>query len=513
MIRAMQLTTKLFPIWLIGLAGGLAVASAQPSRPNIVLIYADDLGYGDLGCYGAKAVQTPHVDRLAREGLRFTSAYAAAATCTPSRYSLLTGEYAFRQKGTGVLPGDAGLIIRPGRATLPAVLRKAGYRTAVVGKWHLGLGEPGGLDWNKPIQPGPREVGFDYSFILPATGDRVPCVYVENGRVVGLDPADPIRVSYQKPFPGEPTALTNREALKLDWSHGHNMAVVNGIGRIGYMTGGKAALWKDEEMADTFTRRAVAFLERQPRDQPFFLYFATHDIHVPRVPHPRFVGKTTMGPRGDAIVEFDWCVGELLDALERLGFATNTLVILTSDNGPVLDDGYKDGAVEKVGDHKPAGPWRGGKYSAFEGGTRMPFLVRWPGRVKPGVSDALLSQVDLPASLAALVGQPWPAGDGPDSQNVLPALLGASKTGRDHVVQFAGILALRQGDWKYIQPGKGPARAPNTNVERPNDPAGMLFNLADDPGERQNLATRFPQKLKEMAAALEQIRQAPSQRP
>lgn len=482
-------------------------------QPNILLIYADDIGYGDFSCYGAKSVQTPNVDRLAHEGLRFTSAYAAAATCTPSRYALLTGEYAFRQKGTGVLPGDAAMIIRPGRATLPSVLKAAGYQTAVVGKWHLGLGDDKGVDWNREVNPGPREIGFDYSFIMAATGDRVPCVYVENGRVVGLHPADPIQVNYKEGFPDEPTAFTNREALKQDWSHGHNMARINGIGRIGYMTGGKAALWKDEDMADEFVRKALAFLERRKQGQPFFLYFATHDIHVPRVPHPRFAGKTTMGPRGDAIVQFDWCVGELLQALDRLGLARNTMVLLTSDNGPVLDDGYKDGAVEKLGNHKPAGPWRGGKYSAFEAGTRMPFIVRWPGRVKPGVSTALVSQVDLAASLSALVGQRWPANDGPDSQNILPAVLGASARGRDQVVQQARALALRRGDWKYIEPSKGPARAVNTNIELGNDPAGFLFNLADDPGERNNLAATQPEKMRQLTAALEAIKQQRSGNP
>jgi arylsulfatase A-like enzyme len=490
-----------------------AWAAESNVAPNILLIYADDIGYGDFSCYGAKAVQTPNVDRLAKEGLRFTSAYSASATCTPSRYSMLTGEYAFRQKGTGVLPGDAAMIIRPGRATLPSMLQQAGYYTAVVGKWHLGLGDSSGVDWNKEIKPGPREIGFDYSFIMAATGDRVPCVYVEDGKIVGLDPSDPIKVNYREAFPGEPTGVTHRDQLKLDWSHGHNMAVVNGVGRIGYMTGGKAALWKDEDMADEFTRKAVAFLERQRKDRPFHLYFATHDIHVPRVPHARFVGKSSMGARGDAILQFDRCVGELVSTLDKLGLTKDTLVILTSDNGPVLDDGYKDGAKEQLGDHKPAGPWRGNKYSAFEGGTRVPFIVRWPGRVKHGVSDAMISQVDFPASFAALLGRKFPVNQGPDSQNLLAALLGDEKTGRDHVVEHARGLALRQGDWKYIEPGQGPARAANTNVELGNDPGGLLFNLADDPGEQKNLASQQPEKLKELAGALQKIRQAAASRP
>jgi len=370
------------------LSSSVPAAEANLTRlPNIVYIYGDDIGYGDFSCYGAKSVQTPSVDRLAKEGLRFTTAYCSSATCTPSRYSLLTGEYAFRQKGTGVLPGDAALIIKPGRATLPSILKKAGYTTGVVGKWHLGLGEYNAkADWNGEVKPGPLEVGFDYAFIMAATGDRVPCVYIENHRVVGLMTEDPLFVNYNEAYPGEESGVSVRDKLKMDWSHGHNNAVVNGIGRIGFMKGGKSALWKDEDMADQFTQHALGFIKRS-KDKPFFLYFATHDIHVPRVPNPRFVGQTTMGPRGDAIVEFDACVKVILDLLDQLKLTDQTLVILSSDNGPTLDDGYKDGANEKVGSHKPAGPLRGGKYSLFEGGTRIPFIVRWPGHVQPGVSD------------------------------------------------------------------------------------------------------------------------------
>ncbi len=299
------------------------------------------------------------------------------------------------------------------------MLRGAGYHTGVVGKWHLGLGGPGGPDWNARIAPGPNEVGFAYSFIMAATGDRVPTVYVEDGRVVGLDPNDPIRVAYDKKVGDWPTGRENPELLTTQRpSHGHDQTIVNGVSRIGYMTGGKAALWRDQDMADTFTRKAVSFIERHQRE-PFFLFFATHDPHVPRVPHERFVGKSGMGPRGDAILQSDWSIGQVLDTLDRLKLADNTLVIFTSDNGPVVDDGYVDQAVEKLGAHTPAGPLRGGKYSRFEAGTRVPFVVRWPARVRPGVSDALVSQVDLLASLAALVGQAVPAGEAPDSLNQL----------------------------------------------------------------------------------------------
>jgi arylsulfatase A-like enzyme len=499
-------TSMLLGLAMFGAGCGVVLAAEATAKPNILLIYGDDIGYGDFGCYGAKAVKTPNVDRLAKSGLRFTSAYASSATCTPSRYSMLTGEYAFRQRGTGVLPGDAALIIRPGRVTLASLLKEAGYNTTVIGKWHLGLGATNGVDWNQPIQPGPREVGFESSFIMAATGDRVPCVYVEDGRVAGLDPADPLRVSYKEGFPGEPTALTNRGALKMDWSHGHNMALVNGVGRIGYMTGGKAARWKDEDMADRFIHKAVTFLEKQRRGRPFFLYFATHDIHVPRLPHPRFAGRTKMGPRGDAIAEFDACVGSLLTTLEHVGLRDETLIVLSSDNGPVLDDGYKDGAEEKLGNHKPAGPLRGGKYSAFEGGTRVPFIVNWPGRVKPGTTPALVSQVDLLASLAALVGRTFDTNEASDSQNMLAALLGHSREGREDLVEHARLLGLRRSNWKYIEPSVGPQRSPYTKTELGADPDGMLFDLGQDPGETDNLVAVQPAKAREMAIRLEEIR-------
>jgi arylsulfatase A-like enzyme len=486
------------------IAAALGTASAQ--HPNIVIIYADDLGYGDPGCYGSKHIPTPNIDRLAREGLRFTSGYAAAATCTPSRYAMLTGEYAWRQEGTGILPGNASLIIRPGRTTLPSMLRQAGYRTGAVGKWHLGLGTSD-LDWNKEIKPGPLEIGFDHCFLMPATGDRVPCVYVENHRVVGLDPTDPIEVAYGRPIPGEPTGRANPELLKIRPSHGHDMSIVNGVSRIGYMKGGKAAHWKDEDMADVFSREAVRFVTAS-KDKPFFLYFALHDPHVPRVPHPRFVGKTSLGPRGDAIVQADWCVGEVLKALDEQKLAVNTLIIVTSDNGPVLDDGYQDEAVTKLGDHRPSGPLRGGKYSKFEAGCRVPFVLRWPARVKPAVTDAMVSQVDFLASLSALTGQSFDKSAAPDSQNNLPALLGETKTGRDEVVlQGAGGIALRRGDWKFIPPSRGQKKNASANIELGNDTEPQLYNLAEDLGEQNSLAEKQPERVRELAARLEQLRQ------
>lgn len=488
-----------------------AISLAAPRRANVVIIYADDLGYGDVSCYGATNFRTPNIDRLASEGLRFVNAHAPSATCTPSRYAMLTGEYAWRKKGTGVLPGDASLIIQPGRTTLPSIMKRAGYATGVVGKWHLGLGT-GDLDWNGEIKPGPLDVGFDYNFIIPATGDRVPCVFVENRRVVGADPKDPIRVDYANPIAGEPSGREHPELLKMHPSHGHDQAIVNGISRIGYMSGGKAARWIDEDIADVITAKAVAFIE-QNRSRPFFLYFATHDIHVPRVPHPRFAGKSGLGPRGDAILEFDWSTGEILKTLDRLKLAENTLVILTSDNGPVVDDGYKDRAVELLDGHKPAGPLRGGKYSAFDAGTRVPFLVRWPGQVKPGASDALLGQIDFLSSMASLTGQQLSAEDAPDSFDVLPALLGKSKAAREHLVEHAGTLSIIKGNWKYIEPSKGLRYNKNTNTETGNDPQPQLYDLAVDLGEKENVAGRNPGVVEELAGLLKTIRANGRSRP
>ena len=486
--RVIALVAVLF-VWQAG-----ASSAADVPRPNIIVIVADDLGYGDVGCYGATKVSTPHIDRLAAGGLRFTDGHCTSATCTPSRYALLTGEYPWRKKGTNILPGDAALIIEPGRATLPEVLKRAGYTTGVVGKWHLGLGG-GNLDWNRPITPGPLEIGFDHAFLIPATVDRVPCVYVEDRVVVGLDPADPIRVSYAQKVGNEPTGRDRPDLLKMKLTHGHDATIVNGISRIGFMSGGMAARWKDEEIADVITARATQFIERN-KDKPFFLYFATHDIHVPRTPHPRFVGKSGCGTRGDVVQEFDWSVGQVMETLERLGLADDTLLIVTSDNGPVLDDGYADGAVEDLNGHAPAGPWRGGKYSPYEGGTRVPFIVRWPRRVTPGTSDALVCQIDLLASLAGLTGQKVDATAAPDSQDQLRALLGDQKAGRDHLVQQGGPLALRKGKWKLVT--RPAARRPEGRAE--------LYDLAADRAEQTNLAGKRPEVVAELTAFLDELR-------
>lgn len=475
----------------------VGVAGAQ-EKPNIILIYGDDVGFGDVSCNGAKSVSTPAVDRAAREGLRLTSGYCSSATCTPSRFSMIQGMYAFRQKGTGVLPGDAALIIDTKKMTLPKVLKQAGYATGVVGKWHIGLGDgvtP--IEWNGRVSNGPAEVGFDYSFIMPATQDRVPCVYLENQRVVNLDPNDPIKVDYKQPFDGEDSYKNNPEKIKMPSNLGHNFALINGIGRIGYMAGGKAARWDDTTMADVYAAKATDFIDKN-KDHPFFLYYSTTNIHVPRTPNARWVGKTGMGPRGDSILEFDDGVAKVMAKLDELKLSEKTILIISSDNGPVLDDGYDDDAVKKLGAHKPAGPWRGGKYSIFEGGTRIPMIVRWPGRVKPGVSDAIVSQVDFAASFAALTGVKLSKDDVPDSLNVLPALLGDSPTGRDHTIEHANKIAIRWKNWKFIPAGKA--------MEPAEGPGVRLFDLSKDPGETENIAEKNPEIVKQLSAQLEKIR-------
>jgi len=494
---------------LVGLAQ--SSFSQKPSvKPNVVFIYADDIGYGDLSCNGAKTIKTPNVDILASQGVRFTNLHSSAATCTPSRYALLTGEYAWRREGTGIATGDAGSIIRPERYTLADVFKNAGYQTGVVGKWHLGLGDKTGTqNWNDHITPGPSDIGFDYSFILAATGDRVPCVFVENERVINLDPKDPISVSYEKNFEGEPTGKLNPELLKMHPSHGHDMSIVNGISRIGFMKGGKSALWVDEEIADVITGKALAFIEKS-KAKPFFLYFATQDVHVPRVPNPRFVGKSGMGPRGDALIEFDWSVGEVIKTIKRLGLEKNTIIIISSDNGPVVDDGYKDQAVELLGNHKPTGEFRGGKYSSFEGGTRVPGIVCWPGSVKPGVSDQLLCQIDMLASFADMLKVKLPSGAAPDSENHLNAWMNKGGKGREYLVlqNVNNNLSIENGTWKFIAPGKGAAYNPLTNTETGNLNQDQLYDLARDRGEKVNVAAQNPKIVEKLRAKLEQVKAA-----
>lgn len=495
-----------------GVAAGTAIVTApvraetaRHRHPNIIFVLADDIGYGDLCCYGATRVKTPNLDRLAREGIRFTDAHATAAVCSPTRYSFLTGEYAWRNpRGDHILSGVDPLAIDPGANTTPSLLKKAGYTTGLVGKWHLGLGtEQEPVDYNQDIRPSPLDVGFDYAYFFPATGDRVPCVYIENRRVVGLDPADPIRVSYAEKVGDDPTGMEHPELLKIRADRSHSCTIVNGISRIGYMAGGKAARWVDEDMADTLTRKAVAFIE-QNRDKPFFLFFAPHDIHEPMVPHARFKGTSDCGSRGDVIHQLDWSVGEILNALDRLHLTSDTLVIFSSDNGGAIKDTYDDGTNPLHALQPPNGRLRGSKGTLYEGGHRVPFLARWPEHIRPGTtSEALIGLVDMAATFAVVAGVELPHDAAPDSFNVLHALLGeqSEKPVRDHLVlqtNASKALALRQGPWKLIAGTAATAE---------------LYNLSDDLCETNNLLATYPDKVKELTAQLERIRQEERSRP
>ncbi len=504
---------------LAGVGFSVSAQPASPARPNLVVIVADDLGYGDLGCYGATKIKTPAVDHLARQGLRFTQAYAPASTCTPSRYALLTGDYAWRQtaKKTSILDGDAPLAIEPGTPTLPELLRRAGYVTGIVGKWHLGLGDgQTPVDFNREIKPGPREVGFDYSYIIPATVDRVPSVWLENQKVVGLDPADPITVSYRINLSDDSTGLQHPERLKQPADRQHAGTIVNGISRIGYMKGGHAARFKDEELPGTVVAKTVAFLEAH-QTQPFFLYVGLFEPHVPRVAATNFTGTSDCGVRGDVIQQLDGETGKILETLDRLQLASNTVVLFTSDNGPIFFDGYFDRSQEDAHGHQPAGGLRGWKYLVYEGSTRVPLIVRWPGQVPVGVSHRMFCLTDVLATGGALAGVQVPDHAGVDSLNQLPGLLGKpSPAIRTSVVQqgTSGAYAIREGDWKYI-PATGPAAASGVGSgANPSDPRfaaaiilePLLYQLASDPTEKTNLAAQFPQKVQELSALLAEIR-------
>lgn len=477
--------------------------------PNVIFIYADDLGYGDLECYGATRVQTPNVNRLANEGIRFTQAHATASTSTPSRYAMLTGEYAWRRPDTDIAAGNAKMIIRPEQFTMADLFKAAGYSTAAIGKWHLGLGDKTGeQDWNAPLPAALGDLGFDYHYIMAATADRVPCVFIENGQVANYDPSAPIEVSYQANFSGEPTGKDNPELLyNLKPSFGHDKSIVNGISRIGYMKGGGKALWKDENIADSILVHAQGFIQAN-KDKPFFMYFATNDVHVPRFPHERFRGKNPMGLRGDAIVQFDWTVGQLLKTLDDLGIADNTIIILSSDNGPVVDDGYADEAVAKLGSHRPTGPLRGNKYSAFEGGTRIPAIVRWPKEIhKAAVSDALVSQIDWFASFASLLQVRLPKGAAIDSKNHLDTWLGKDNADRPWVIEQAlnHALSVRTKEWKYIEPSRGEAIMERESVETGYLMEPQLYHVASD-YEQKNVAKENPEIVYELQSILKDVR-------
>lgn len=492
----------------------LLSSSADTSKPNVVIIYGDDVGFGDVGVNGSKLIPTPNIDALAKGGLNFTDGHCSAATCSPSRFSMLSGIHGFRH-GISILPPNAPLSIPTDILTLPKLFQKAGYHTGVVGKWHLGIGAEGvPTDWNGDVKPGPLEIGFSSSFLLPSTNDRVPCVYLDGHRVVNHDPSDPIYVGkkitdVQKEGSTQyPDGKTNREEMTYyQSSHGHDNSIINGIGRIGYMSGGKAALWNDETMADVFVDKAKEYIATN-KDKPFFLFFSSQDIHVPRAPHPRFQGKTGLGHRGDAMVQFDWSTGEIMKSLEAHGLTENTIVIFSSDNGAVYDDGYEDGTIVKTSrgeldqGHDGSGPWRGGKYQIFEGGTRVPFIIRWPAKIKPGTSTALVNQIDFIASFAKLLNIDLPENEAVDSRDILSALLGDDPTGLPYMIEEARTLALRKGNWKFLS---AVAKKKSWGYAPQHD---ALYNLTTDPGEQHNIIRDHPEIAKELSDKLTALQEA-----
>ena len=457
-------------------------------QPNVIVILADDMGLGDISTYGAKEISTPNLDMLASNGVKFTNSYATSSTSTPSRYAMLTGMYPWKNPNAKILAGDAPLLIGTDEYTLPKMMKEKGYTTGAIGKWHLGMGN-GNVDWNSEIKPSANDIGFDFSCLIAATNDRVPTVFVENGRVLGIEESDPIYVNYKENFEGEPTALSNPEMLKMDWDHGHNQSIMNGIPRIGYQKGGKAAHWVDEDMADYFSNKVKTFINENSNN-PFFLYYGLHEPHVPRAPHSRFVGTTKLGPRGDAVVEADWCVGELIAHLEKQGLLENTIVIFSSDNGPVLNDGYKDGSQELIGNHDVLAGYRGGKYSLYEGGTHVPLMVYWKGKVTPMVSDALISQMDIMPSIAKLIGVNIPDMDG---KEYLDVFMGKSTNGRTALVhESGGRLSYRKDKWAIIPPYSGD-KVNIKGIETGCYSDITLWDIEADPSQQNNVAYEYPE--------------------
>jgi len=468
------------------------VGSSGYGKPNVVVILADDIGYGDFSCYGARKIQTPNVDRLAARGRLFTDGYSVTASCTPTRYSLLTGEYAWRNKDVRVIPGDAPLLIEPGRLTLPGLMKQAGYSTGLVGKWHLGLGtkeQP--VDFNRTIKPGPLEIGFDYAWYFPAAGGWVPCIWVENHNGVGLDERDPITVD---------------SSVK----RGAPETYINGLAHIGMQKGGTDATFKYDEIADVLVEKSIGFIE-QHKAAPFFLYLATHEAHVPRLVPGRFRGTSRAGARGDAIVCFDWMIGQVVETLKRLGLFENTLIIVSSDNGGSVNAWLPGEGVDTNGGHPYNGPLRGHKGQSFEGGVRVPFIASWPNRIKPGVCEEIVSLMDLMGAMAALTGQTLPDDAAVDSFNILPELLGVVvKPSRDHLVLEGMPVghgdrpALRLRNWKLI-PAEADAEYRSGEWFYAGRPWTQLYNLNDGLYEDYNRAAQEPERVEEMSRQLQEI--------
>ena len=481
------------------------------TQPNIILINADDLGYGDLGCYGARLVQTPNIDKLASEGRLFTDAHTASAVCSPSRYGLITGRYPLRRNFWGPLPGPtAGLTIDTTFVTLGKLLKEAGYATACIGKWHLGFGGES-PNWNGLLKPGPLELGFDYYFGIPVVNSGPPFVYVENHRVVGLDPDDPF--------------VMGQESATQKWP------AKSGYRQIG---GAEKAhlLYVDEKVGTTLKNKAVEWLKSRGEDKPFFLYLATTNIHHPFTPAPRFKGTSQCGRYGDFIHELDWIVGEVLKTIEEMGVAENTLVIFTSDNGGMLNNGGQDAWTAG---HRLNGDLLGFKFGAWEGGHRVPFIARWPGKIPANSqSDHLISQVDLLATFASVTGRTLSKEECPDGVDQLPELLDETEEPLRDVLIISpnspAHLLVRKGEWVYIPAqdeggfqGKnigdhllGGAAAfaltgqVNSDIEdgkvKEDAPPEQLYNLDKDPAQSVNVLGQYPQVAHELRQILDNYR-------
>jgi arylsulfatase A-like enzyme len=465
----------LFPLPTVG------CGQVEPDLPNIVFILADDMGYGDPGSYNtASRIATPNIDRLADEGIRFTDAHTPSAVCSPTRYGVLTGRYAWRTRLTrGVLGGYSPALIEDGRLTVASLLQQRGYRTAAIGKWHLGLGSGERTDYARPLRPGPNDVGFDEFFGIPASLDMDPYVYVENDGLVAA-PTDSIGASTMRRHGG------------------------GGFWRAGPIAPG----FRHLDVLPRLTDRAVAFIEQQEgADQPFFLYLAFSAPHTPWLPTAAFVGRSGAGPYGDFVTQVDAAIGSVLDALRRVGAEDHTLVFVTSDNGAH----WTPSDIEQYG-HRANGPLRGQKADIWEGGHRVPFLARWPGRIAAGSSsDETVSLVDLLATAADIVDVELPHDAGEDSYSVLPILLGEELESplREATVlhSMSGVFAIRLGPWKLIEGrGSGGFSEPRTIEPGPGEPLGQLYNVDRDPGETVNLYLDRPDVVERLSALLDRYR-------
>lgn len=505
----MQIGALLCPFLFLAATAAFGNTENPGARPNVLFILADDLGYGDLSCNGATKVKTPNIDRLAFEGRKFADAHPPCSVCTPSRYNLLTGRYAWRTwVGGSCLWSNDPLLIEPDRYTLADLFKEYGYRTACLGKWHLGFGQPGmegwddvlGPDYNRELKPGPLELGFDYFWGFPHVG-QFPHFIIENHRAIGLDPNDPVRITPDK-----------RPGFELDYLHRPRSGLAAALGQ----AGGDAARYEHEELCERLTERAVRWLDEFEAAEPFFLYLAHRNIHGPLIPAPRFKGTSEIGKYGDFINEFDSSIGRVLHALERNGFKDNTLVIFTSDNGGVLQ--YRPIDRAEVQGHPINGPLRGQKTSVYEGGVRVPLLARWPGRIPAGSEDrdTLIAHTDALATFAEFFGKTLPDNAGEDSFSYLGALLDREQTTpkRESVVMdsFREMKAIRRGPWKLIlgQTGGG-ANAPE--AIDPGKPAGQLYHLGEDLGESKNRYRDEPELVKSLTAELERIRESGCSRP